>query len=178
MRIYGLDLAALNGGNGILHRAVAERYSAQGFGTAADRILGQIDRARQALGGDIDRRAAADKLLHHFFQADRDAARAVALDDDLFIAGQEGDDGRVQIGDQLEQHEIRVHGVDNISITVEGRTLNVSGADGMVLEVVSLTGRKVATVKIEAPSQRVELNVPKGCYILKVGTVVRKVSVR
>ena len=69
-------------------------------------------------------------------------------------------------------------GADNISITVEGRTLNVSGADGMVLEVVSLTGRKVATVKIEAPSQRVELNVPKGCYILKVGTVVRKVSIR
>lgn len=66
----------------------------------------------------------------------------------------------------------------SINISVEGGTLHISGADGMVLEVVSLTGRKVATVKIESQSQRVELNVPKGCYILKVGNVVRKVTIR
>lgn len=68
--------------------------------------------------------------------------------------------------------------VDNINISVNGTTLCVSGAAGKVLEVVSLTGRKVATVKIEAVSQRVELNIPKGCYILKIGKVVRKVSIR
>lgn len=68
--------------------------------------------------------------------------------------------------------------VDNINITVNGMTLNVAGASGQVLEVVSLTGRKVASVKIESQSQRVELNIPKGCYILKIGKVVRKVSLR
>lgn len=65
-----------------------------------------------------------------------------------------------------------------IGITVNGSSLHITGAQGLTLEVVSLTGRKVATVKIESPAQRVELNIPKGCYILKIGTVVRKVSIR
>ena len=34
------------------------------------------------------------------------------------------------------------------------------------------------SVKIESPVQRIDLNVPKGCYILKIGKVVRKVTVR
>lgn len=66
----------------------------------------------------------------------------------------------------------------NITITVEGNTVLVSGANGMTLEVVSLTGRQVATYKIDSPSQRIELNHPKGCYILKIGKVVRKVTIR
>ncbi len=73
---------------------------------------------------------------------------------------------------QFEQFEER-----GINIVVNGSALTISGADGKVLEVVSLTGRKVATIKIENPSQRVELNIPKGCYILKIGSVVRKVSI-
>jgi hypothetical protein len=36
----------------------------------------------------------------------------------------------------------------------------------------------VAEYEIDAPVQRVELNLSKGCYILKVGKVVRKVSIR
>ncbi len=67
---------------------------------------------------------------------------------------------------------------DKISISVNQSTLCVNGASGLVLEVVSLTGRPVASIKIESPSQRVELNLPKGCYILKIGKVVRKVSIR
>ena len=66
----------------------------------------------------------------------------------------------------------------NISITVEGNSVQVAGASGMTLEVISLTGRQVATYRIEGPAQRVELNIPKGCYILKVGKVVRKVTVK
>ncbi|MFA4182098.1 secretion protein [Xylanibacter rodentium] len=66
---------------------------------------------------------------------------------------------------------------NNINITVNRSTLHVTGASGLVLEVVSLTGKPVATVKIESPAQRVELNIPKGCYILKIGKVVRKVSI-
>lgn len=66
---------------------------------------------------------------------------------------------------------------DNISIAVSGQTVTVCGAQGETLEIVSLTGRRVMTVKIESPAQRIELNIPKGCYILKIGKVVRKVSV-
>lgn len=63
-------------------------------------------------------------------------------------------------------------------LSVDGNTVGVQGAAGMTLEVVSLTGRAVATYKIEGSAQRIELNLPKGCYILKVGKVVRKVTVR
>ena len=67
---------------------------------------------------------------------------------------------------------------DETSIAVEGHTVTVSGAQGKTLQVVSLTGRLVAEYEIDAPVQRLELNLSKGCYILKVGKVVRKVSIR
>ena len=67
---------------------------------------------------------------------------------------------------------------DEPSIAVEGRIVTVSGAQGKTLQVVSLTGRLVAEYEIDAPVQRLELNLSKGCYILKVGKVVRKVSIR
>lgn len=66
----------------------------------------------------------------------------------------------------------------NIRIEVENKAVSVYGAQGMMLEIVSLTGKPIQKVKIESASQRIELNVPKGCYILKVGSVVRKVSIR
>ena len=67
---------------------------------------------------------------------------------------------------------------EEITITVNGQWVLVNGAQGQTLEVVSLTGRCVMNLKIESPSQRVELNVPKGCYILKIGKVVRKIAIR
>ena len=67
---------------------------------------------------------------------------------------------------------------EDITFVVNGQSVTITGAQGRTLEVVSLTGRCVMTVKIESPSQRIELNVPKGCYILKIGKVVRKVAIR
>ena len=67
---------------------------------------------------------------------------------------------------------------EEITITVNGQWVLVNGAQGQTLEVVSLTGRCVMNLKIESPSQRVELNGPKGCYILKIGKVVRKIAIR
>lgn len=74
--------------------------------------------------------------------------------------------------EQQEQLEER-----SISISVKGTSLTINGASGKTLEVVSLTGKKVTTVKITSPEQHVELNIQKGCYILKIGSVVRKVSI-
>ena len=65
---------------------------------------------------------------------------------------------------------------EEITIAIHGQSVTISGAQGQTLEVISLTGRKVMTVKIESPAQRIDLNVPKGCYILKIGKFVRKVS--
>jgi hypothetical protein len=67
---------------------------------------------------------------------------------------------------------------DTIVITVNQRSVTITGAQGETLKVVSLTGKEMLTVRIDSPSQRVELNVPRGCYILKVGNVVRKVSIK
>lgn len=64
-----------------------------------------------------------------------------------------------------------------VGISISGQTAYITGAQGETLEVVSLTGRQVMSVKIDSPNQRVELNIPKGCYILKVGKVVRKIQV-
>ena len=64
------------------------------------------------------------------------------------------------------------------SITYTQGVLYVNGAEGKTLEVVSLTGRKVMEEQINSPAQKFELNLPKGCYIVKVDNVVRKISVR
>ena len=64
------------------------------------------------------------------------------------------------------------------TISVDGSVVSIQNAQGMTLEVVSLTGRAIAQYRIDSPAQRIELNLPKGCYILKVGKVVRKVTIR
>ena len=51
------------------------------------------------------------------------------------------------------------------TIKVDKNSVTVQEAQGLVLEVVSLTGKAIASYKIEAPSQRIELNLPKGCYM-------------
>lgn len=75
------------------------------------------------------------------------------------------------IGEQVEQER-------NVALSIENSVVRVNGATGMTLEVVSLTGRPVSNVRIDSPAQRIELNLPKGCYILKVGKVVRKVTLK
>lgn len=67
---------------------------------------------------------------------------------------------------------------EDIVIKIVGQTVTISGAQGQTLEVISLTGRCVMSAKIQDPVQRIDLNVSKGCYILKIGKVARKVTVR
>ena len=67
---------------------------------------------------------------------------------------------------------------EDIIISISGQTVTISGAQGQTLEVISLTGRCVMSSKIQDPVQRIDLNVPTGCYILKIGKVARKVTVR
>lgn len=75
------------------------------------------------------------------------------------------------VAEQVEEHQPTIAVEDN-------NTVSITGANGLTLEIVSLTGRAVARYKIDSPAQRIELNLPKGCYILKVGKVVRKVTLR
>ena len=72
--------------------------------------------------------------------------------------------------------------VDNdfntITITLAGSVLKVSGANGQMLQVYNVAGVKVMSVKVDGDERNYDLSLPKGCYIVKVGKVVRKVSIR
>lgn len=64
------------------------------------------------------------------------------------------------------------------SIVVKGSKVIVYNANGSPLEVFSLTGARVATITIDDNEQTINLSLKKGCYILKVNKVVRKISIR
>ena len=68
--------------------------------------------------------------------------------------------------------------VSSISITVNGGNIHVAGANGEVMEIFNLTGAKVATVRIDSNDKTFALNLAKGCYLIKIGKIVRKVSVQ
>ena len=68
--------------------------------------------------------------------------------------------------------------IQNVNITVSDSKIQVSGANGEVLQVYNLAGVLVKVVKIEGADKRFDLNLPKGCYIVKVGKTVRKISIK
>lgn len=68
--------------------------------------------------------------------------------------------------------------IQNISVSVNESVLHVTGANGQVLHVYNVAGVRVMSVKVEGADKRIELNLPKGCYIVKVGKVVRKISIQ
>ena len=68
--------------------------------------------------------------------------------------------------------------IQNISISLNESVLHVTGANGQVLHVYNVAGVRVKSVKVDGDDKRFEMNLPKGCYILKVGKTVRKVSIR
>ena len=74
--------------------------------------------------------------------------------------------------------EIIDNDFQNVTISVEESVIHVTGANGEVLYVYNVAGVRVKSVKIDGDDKRFDLNLPKGCYILKVGKTVRKVSIR
>lgn len=66
---------------------------------------------------------------------------------------------------------------ENISITLVGNKLKVQNAAGETLDIYSITGAKVATYKIEHNEQVISIDLGKGCYIVKVKSIARKISI-
>jgi len=67
--------------------------------------------------------------------------------------------------------------VQTIAISVSGSSVRIVGGNGHTLSVFNVTGVKVMSVKVDSPDKVIDLDLPKGCYILKVGKTVRKISI-
>lgn len=66
-----------------------------------------------------------------------------------------------------------------VTISVNDATVHIKNAEKQVLEIYNMAGVKIANFHIESNDVTVNLNhLAKGCYILKVGKVVRKVYLR
>lgn len=65
-----------------------------------------------------------------------------------------------------------------ITVSVSGSVLRVSGADGEVLHIYNVTGVRVMSIKVDGYEKSYALNLPKGCYIVKIGKTVRKITIR
>lgn len=65
-----------------------------------------------------------------------------------------------------------------ITISVNQNTLRIAGAAGQVMQIYNVTGVCVTTIKIDGDDKLYDLNLQKGCYIVKIGKVVRKISIK
>ena len=64
-----------------------------------------------------------------------------------------------------------------VSIRLTGNELRITGAAGEMMQIYNVAGVRVMTVKIDSSDKTYNLNLPKGCYIVKVGKIVRKISI-
>lgn len=75
---------------------------------------------------------------------------------------------------------IEVNAIDfnQVNINYSNGVLHVTGASGMVVSVYNIVGQKVFECKVDGNDKRFELSLPANCYIVKVGTLARKISVK
>ena len=64
-----------------------------------------------------------------------------------------------------------------VGITANGSQVRITNAEGKTLEIYNLAGVRVASYKIDSEDKTLNLNLPKGYYILKAGGTARKVSI-
>ena len=87
--------------------------------------------------------------------------------------------GAPRVADASPAIEIIDNEIQKISITVnEESVMRITGAAGQELSIYNITGVRVMNLKIDGADRSYSLNLPKGCYIVKVGKMVRKISIR
>ncbi len=65
-----------------------------------------------------------------------------------------------------------------IMISVNASKLHVTGASGQTLYIYNVTGVCVMSIKVDGADRYYDLNLSRGCYIVKVGNTVRKISIK
>lgn len=78
----------------------------------------------------------------------------------------------------LDDHDGVETEIGGITIALDGSQLRVVNANGQNLEIYNLAGVRVYNVRIDSEEKTLNLNLKKGCYMLKIGKFVRKISIR
>ncbi|MDD7318297.1 MAG: T9SS type A sorting domain-containing protein [Prevotella sp.] len=82
----------------------------------------------------------------------------------------------------ISRAEAAIEIIDNdyqeITISVQESVLHVTGANGQTLQIYNVAGVMIKSIKVDSNDRRYELNLSKGCYIVKVGKTVRKISIK
>lgn len=68
--------------------------------------------------------------------------------------------------------------VSGITLSISGGNVHITGASGETMEVFNLTGTRVTFIRIDTGDKSFALNLPKGCYLVKVGKIVRKIQIQ
>lgn len=64
-------------------------------------------------------------------------------------------------------------------VSFDDNILRVTEGSGLTLRIYNIAGgAPVLTLKVDSQDKRVEINLPKGIYIVKVGKVARKIVVK
>lgn len=63
-----------------------------------------------------------------------------------------------------------------VNITLRGNQLRVTNANGLTVEVYNITGVKVFVHRVDGDDRTFTLTAERGIYIVKVGKVVRRVT--
>lgn len=65
----------------------------------------------------------------------------------------------------------------SVLISVRGDVVHIQNAQGQTLEVFDITGKDVAKIAIDSNDKTIDLNLRKGCYILRIGKFTKKIAV-
>lgn len=68
--------------------------------------------------------------------------------------------------------------LEAVQLTISGAQIRVCNAAGQQLEIYDLSGVRVGTVKIDSDDKTFQLHLQRGYYFVKLGKIVRKVSIR
>jgi hypothetical protein len=67
--------------------------------------------------------------------------------------------------------------LEAVTLTIQDNRAHITNADGKTLEIYNLTGVRVARIRIDGNDKQITLSLTRGCYIMKVDKVVRKVTI-
>ena len=65
-----------------------------------------------------------------------------------------------------------------VQIFLVNGSLHITGGQGQVLEIYNVAGVRVMTARIDSYDKVIDINLSKGCYIVKVGKTARKISIK